>query len=81
MERQVGKYILKSLENKPDGSFDSVKISCGKVNYYIDSLTIREFHIVTNSNKESDIVHILKMERLKRKRELEALEKLLTQGD
>lgn len=81
MERQIGKYTLKSFGDKSDGSFDGVKVSCGKVHFYIDNLTIREFHTITNSNKEADITHILKMERLRRKRELETLEKLLTKGD
>lgn len=80
MERQVGKYTIKFLHLKNYDYYDCAKITCGKVKYYAN-LSMTELHTMKITEKESDIAHILKVERMRRKRELAALEKLLSEGD
>lgn len=75
MKTQIGKYTIKFLHLKNRDYFDYADIIYGKTKYRIS------LSIYTAISTEIDIVHILKVERLKRKRELAALEKLLSEGD
>lgn len=75
MKIQIGKYTIKFLHLKTRDIFDYADIICGKTKYRI------KLSLYSVMSTESDIAHILKVERMKRKRELAALEKLLSEGD